>query len=284
MIVFLQRLFSGILLGKIGVIEISTGAVKYLGGEKLSKRFNFDNYLYESIFTDSGRLGLHNGRLSLKFLNDVILPAVLFSIDALIKFGIKRENIKIISTALLREAKNADECVSVIEEATNLPVRIIPGEEEAVGAISAFLKTTKRDLNDKYVVGVDIGGGSTEVAVILNNKTIFKKSFKVGMILGYREKIALPTNIFKDKNKEIVIVGNGYCLKKAAGILDNAKFHDSVIPVSGLRELSDNGLNPPPIEIASKVYLGLADLLNCDYIIGNGTGNIYAELLDKKIN
>lgn len=284
MIIFLQRLFSNVLSGKIGVVEISTGAVKYLGGEKLSNRFNFDNYLYDSIFTNSGRLGLHNGRLSLKFLDDVILPAVLFSIDALIKFGVKRENISIVSTALLREANNADECVKVIKEATDLPVRIIPGEEEAVGAISAFLKTTKRDLSNKYVVGVDIGGGSTEIAVILNNKTIFKKSFKVGMMLGYREDITLPTNIFKDKNKEIVIVGNGYCLKKAAGIMDNTKFHDSVIQVSDLRSLSAKGLNPPPIEIAAKVYLGLADLLGCGYIIGNGTGNIYAELLDKKIN
>jgi hypothetical protein len=284
MIVYLRRLFSSVSSGKIGVIEISTGAVKYLGGEKLSSKFNFDHYLYESIFTNSGRLGLHNGRLSLKFLDDVILPAIFFSIKELIKFGVKRENISIVSTALLREAKNADECVKVIEKATDLPVRIIPGEEEAVGAISAFLKVTKRNLKDKYVVGVDIGGGSTEIAVILNNKTLFKRSFKVGMILGYREQITIPTNIFKDKNKDVVIVGNGYCLKKAAGILDNTKFHDSIIPVSGLKELSDNGLNPPPVEIATKVYLELANILNCDYIIGNGTGNIYAELLDKKIN
>ena len=180
MIVCLQKVFSG-LSGKIGVVEISTGAVKYLGGEKLTNKFDFNQYTYESIFTNSGKLGLHNGRLSLKFLKDVIMPAVFFSIEKLIKSGVKRDNIKIISTALLREAKNADECVDVIENETKLPVRIIPPEEEAVGAISAFLKTTKHNLKDKYVVGVDIGGGSTEIAVIQNNKTIFSSINRISL-------------------------------------------------------------------------------------------------------
>lgn len=283
MIVFLQRLFSGLLSGKFGVIEISTGAVKYLGGEKLTNKFDFDRYTYESIFTNSGQLGLHNGRLSLKFLKDVILPAVFFAIDKLIKSGVKKNNIKIISTALLREASNADECVEIIEEATNLPVRIIPPEEEAVGAISAFLKTTKHNLDDKYVVGVDIGGGSTEIAVILNNKTLFKKSFKVGMLLGYREPIVVPGSVFKDRSREIVVVGNGYCLKKAMGLVDNKKFHDSVISVAQLKELANKNQNPPPIALATKVYLDLSDIVGNEYIIGNGTGNIYAELLDHKI-
>ena len=283
MIVFLQKVFSG-LSGKIGVVEISTGAVKYLGGEKLTNKFDFNQYTYESIFTNSGKLGLHNGRLSLKFLKDVIMPAVFFSIEKLIKSGVKRDNIKIISTALLREAKNADECVDVIENETKLPVRIIPPEEEAVGAISAFLKTTKHNLKDKYVVGVDIGGGSTEIAVIQNNKTIFRKSFKVGMILGYREPIVIPTNIFKDKSKEIVVVGNGFCLKRAVEVYDNGKFHDSVIPLSKLKESASKTQTPPPIALADKVYLELSDILGNKYILGNATGNIYAELLDKKIN
>lgn len=282
MIVFLQRLFSGILLGKIGVIEISTNAVKYLSGSKLTSNFDFDRYTYGTVFTDSGRLGLHNGRLSLKFLNDVILPAVFFAIKTLVNSGVKRENIKIISTALLREAKNADECVDIIKKETELPVRIISPEEEAVGGISAFLKTTKHDLKDKYVVGVDIGGGSTEIAVILNNKSVFKKSFKVGMSLGHREPIILPMNIFKDKTKDIVIVGNGFCLRKTLGLANNKNaIHDKIIPVEEMREMYNQNPNFAPL---SEIYLDLADELGCDYIIGNGTGNIYAELLDKKLD
>lgn len=281
MIVFLQRLFSDVpLSGKLGVIEISTNAVKYLCGNRLTNDFDFNKYKYGSIFTDSGRLGLHNGRLSLKFLNDVILPAIFFSIGALVKLGVKRDNIKITSTALLREASNADECVNLIEEKTKLPVRIISGNEEAVGAISAFLKTTKRDLNNKYVVGVDMGGGSTEIAVILNNKVLFRKSYKVGMSLGKREPINIPKNIFKDKNKEIVVVGNGFCLSKAAG-LDKYTMHDASIPVESVREeyKKDPKFAPLP-----EVWLDIADQLDSDYIIGNGTGNIFAEFLDKKLN
>lgn len=278
MVVFLQRLFSSLLSGKIGVIEISTNAVKYLAGNRLSNNFNFNDYEYGTVFTDSGRLGLHNGRLSLKFLNDVILPAIFFAIRVLIKSGVERNNIKVVSTALLREASNASECINIIEEKTNLPVRIIPPEEEAVGGISAFLKTTKHDLKNKYVVGVDIGGGSTEVAVVLNNKVLFKKSFKVGNSLGYREPITIPSNIFKDSNKDIVIVGNGFCLKKALGSLRNNEIHDKIIPITKLKNLDKN---TPSLE---RVYIDIADQLNCDYMIGNATGNIYSEFLDKKIN
>lgn len=280
MIVFLQRLFSGLLSGKIGVIEISTNAVKYLSGYKLTNNFDFDKYNYGSIFTDSGRLGLHNGRLSLKFLNDVILPAIFFAIDALINSGVKRDNIKIISTALLREASNADECVSLIEEKTSLPMRVVSGDEEAVGAISAFLKTTKRDFKDKYVVGVDLGGGSTEIAVIQNNKVLFKKSYRVGMSLGKKEPIVIPDKIFKDKNKEIVIVGNGFALSRAAG-LNKQTMHDASIPVDQIKEeyRKNHAFAPLP-----ELWIDLADELGCDYIIGNGTGNVFSEFLDKKLD
>lgn len=280
MIIFLQRLFSSLLSGKFGVIEISTNAVKYLSGYKLTNNFDFDRYKYGSIFTDSGRLGLHNGRLSLKFLNDVILPAIIFSIDSLIKSGVKRNNIRIISTALLREANNADECVDIIREKTNLPVRIISGNEEAVGAISAFLKTTKRELSDKYVVGVDMGGGSTEIAVIQNNKVLFKKSYKVGMSLGKREPIIIPNKVFKDENKEIVIVGNGFCLSRAAG-LNKQTMHDKAISVDSIKECYKKDHNFAPLP---EIWIDLADELGCDYIIGNGTGNIFAEFLDKKLD
>lgn len=280
MIVFLQRLFSGLLSGKIGVIEISTNAVKYLSGNKLTSNFDFDRYKYGSVFTDSGRLGLHNGRLSLKFLNDVILPAIFFAIEALIKSGVKRDNIRIISTALLREANNADECVDIIREKTNLPMRIISGDEEAVGAISAFLKTTKRDLKDKYVVGVDLGGGSTEIAVIQNNKVLFKKSFKVGISLGRREPIIIPSRVFKDKDKEIVIVGNGFALSRSAG-LNKQTMHDTSIPVGSIKREYKNNHNFAPLP---ELWIDLADELDCDYIVGNGTGNIFSEFLDKKID
>lgn len=281
MMVFLQRLFSSILFGKIGVIEISTNAVKYLAGNKLTDKFNFKDYTYGTVFTDSGRLGMHNGRLSLKFLCDVILPAINFSTKTLIKAGVKKENIRIISTALLREANNADECVKIIEERTGLPVRVIPPEEEAVGGISAFMRTTKHNLEGKYVVGVDIGGGSTEVAVIKNNRVVFKRSFRVGMSLGQKEPIILPSDVFKDKRREIILVGNGFCLKKALGISSNNSVHDKVIPIASLESLYNQDPKSAPL---ADVYIDLANQLNCSYMIGNGTGNIYAELLDKKLN
>lgn len=100
------------------------------------------------------------------------------------------------------------------------------------------------------------------------------------MSLGKREPINIPKNIFKDKNKEIVVVGNGFCLSKAAG-LDKYTMHDASIPVESVREeyKKDPKFSPLP-----EVWLDIADQLDSDYIIGNGTGNIFAEFLDKKLN
>jgi len=261
---------------KQGIVEISTNAVKYLGGAHVTRRFDFHDFKSGAFYTDAGK-ALHGNRMDPEFFKTEVVPKVEAAINVLVDYGVDRKDIKCIATALLREATNAEECIKMVKDATGLYVRVIPPEKEAVGAVSAFLKTTSRDLRGKYVVSMDMGGGSTEVAVVLDGKLLFKQSFSVGQSLGRRESIAIPDSVFKDEDREKVLVGTGYALKKTLGVGSNAGIHDREFPVEKVRA----GLSKEPM---AKVFVEMARKLGVDTIIGNGTGNIFSELLYKKIS
>ena len=262
--------------GESGIIEISTNAVKYLGGAHVTRRFDFRDFKSGAFYTDAGK-ALHGGEMDLEFFKSEVVPKVEAAINVLVDYGVDRKDIKCIATALLREAANADECIKMVKDATGLYVRVLPPEKEAVGAVSAFLKTTRRDLRGKYVVSMDMGGGSTELAVVLDGKLLWKRSFAVGQSLGRRESIAIPDSVFKDEDREKVLVGTGYALKKALGIGSNAGIHDKEFPVEKVK----SGLSKEPM---AKVFVEMAKKLGVGTIIGNGTGNIFSELLYKKLN
>ena len=268
------RIFSS--SAKQGIIEISTNAVKYLGGGHVTSRFDFKAFKSGAFYTEAGK-ALKGGRMDLEFFKTTVVPKVEAAINVLVDYGVDRKDIKCIATALLREASNADECIKMVKDATGLYVRVIPPEKEAVGAVSAFLKTTNRDLSGKYVVSMDMGGGSTEVAVVLDGKLLWKRSFAVGQSLGRREGIAIPDDVFKDDGRDKVFVGTGFALKKALGVGSNAGIHDKEFPVDKVK----TGLSKEPM---AKVFVETAKKLGVDTVIGNGTGNIFSELLYKKLS
>ncbi len=73
---------------------------------------------------------------------------------------IPREQIRVVATATLRLASNADEFLQVAEQILGCPVQVISGEEEARLIYHGVAHTTGGP--DQRLV-VDIGGGSTEL-------------------------------------------------------------------------------------------------------------------------
>jgi exopolyphosphatase / guanosine-5'-triphosphate,3'-diphosphate pyrophosphatase len=69
-----------------------------------------------------------------------------------------------VATAAIREASNRDELAAAVEEAGGMPLWILTGDEEArlafVGATRTLTAPT-----EKSVAVIDVGGGSTELAV-----------------------------------------------------------------------------------------------------------------------
>ncbi|MBX3042359.1 MAG: hypothetical protein KIT33_00205 [Candidatus Kapabacteria bacterium] len=88
--------------------------------------------------------------------------------------------LKAVATSAVREAKNRQFFLDLIEQKCGLKIDVISGEEE--GKLIYLGVSGSLDINDKKVLIIDIGGGSTEL--ILADGGVFKlvKSLKLGAI------------------------------------------------------------------------------------------------------
>ena len=80
------------------------------------------------------------------------------------------------ATSALRNSSNCLDIVKRIESETGVLIKIIDGKKEAK------LITNNNIFNDKSITYcfIDVGGGSTELTIIKNEKIIKSKSFKIG--------------------------------------------------------------------------------------------------------
>ena len=84
------------------------------------------------------------------------------------------------ATAALREAKNGKYVIDRVKKKSGINIQIIDGKKEA-RIISNSNVFDGIDPN-KTILYVDVGGGSTELSVIKNNKTLKSTSFKIGTV------------------------------------------------------------------------------------------------------
>ena len=84
------------------------------------------------------------------------------------------------ATSAMREAKNGSDVVRQAMDKTGIPIEIIDGREEAELIFNGHFKD-KLDPDSNYVY-IDVGGGSTEITILSEERIIAAKSFKVGTI------------------------------------------------------------------------------------------------------
>lgn len=84
------------------------------------------------------------------------------------------------ATSAMREAKNGKEVSVKLLKETGINVEIIDGNDEAKIIASTDLKTYL--VHDKTFLYVDVGGGSTELTIFSEGKTVVSKSFKNGTV------------------------------------------------------------------------------------------------------
>lgn len=103
------------------------------------------------------------------------------------------------TTEAIRKADNGTESIQQINKELNINIQTISGEEEAYYTWLAV----KHLIKDKSAtVGVcDIGGGSTEVTIVKNEKIIFMKSFPTGVV-RIEEEFCLTSDKKNLKNAE----------------------------------------------------------------------------------
>lgn len=121
----------------------------------------------------------------------------------------KVDRILAMATSAARDAENGDELFQIGRE-LNIPIEIIPGADEA--RITYCGATAGSDIEDRNVLVVDVGGGSTEFILGRGREILFGKSLDIGGVrlterhitsqpVSLEEKINLREHIERELKK-----------------------------------------------------------------------------------
>ena len=148
------------------------GNMEFLDSEKLSIR------LGQELGTDGliSKLGFQKAAHAIKHMLEIAAPY--------------KCTVKAVATFAVRSASNKEEFIHTIKRETGIHVEIIDGQEEARLAFLGMRYGL--DIEDKLTLGVDIGGGSTEIILARGDEILFVTSLKLGAV-------TLSQNLFLGK-------------------------------------------------------------------------------------
>ena len=192
----------------------------------------------------------------------------------------------------MREAENGKEIAKRIKAETNLDVNIIDGLTEA-RIISQYNSMLMLPEGDKSLF-VDVGGGSTEISVLENHKTIASASFKIGTIRLLCNKIdnnewkrlADWLLSFKSTKSGMICIGSGGNINKITKLFGSYKkdfisFKDLQKAYKQMDKLTIDeritlmGLRPDRADVivpAAKIFLFIMDWASIDKVIAPKLG------------
>ncbi|CAI8336462.1 MAG: Exopolyphosphatase [Bacteroidota bacterium] len=167
-------------LSKYAAIDIGSNAVRLLVNNVIERKNKPTVYTKSAIVRVPIRLGQDT------FTHGSIgMPNQQRLIDAMHSFkllmGIHSvSHYMACATSALREAKNGNQLIERIHKETEVSIELIDGKREAeIIAMTDLFDIVKPH---KSYLFVDVGGGSTELTLIRQGKTIASKSFKIGTV------------------------------------------------------------------------------------------------------
>ena len=136
---------------------------------------------------------------------------------------------KACATEAMRQATNGLDLVNRVREETGINLNIITGKEEANIIISTHIDRYLQ--TDQHCLYVDVGGGSTELTIIKNKKTLFSKSFSIGSVRLLEEQVTaddwcMMKEWIVDKTSTITniqSIGSGGNINKILTLLEKSK-------------------------------------------------------------
>jgi exopolyphosphatase/guanosine-5'-triphosphate,3'-diphosphate pyrophosphatase len=184
------------------------------------------------------------------------------------------ESFRACATSAMREAKNGELVVNHILTHTGIPIEIIDGKHEAELIFNGHFKDRlEPDSNYFYV---DVGGGSTEITILSDEKIVDAKSFKVGTIRLLNDLVSEAEwkrmkSWVKRKTKEldhVEMIGSGGNINKLYKLTDKSYprpllYHELKSLKSDLSDLtyeqriSKYNLNPDRADVivlAAEIY------------------------------
>lgn len=165
---------------KYGAIDVGSNAIRLLIVTVIEQEGKEAKFKKTSLIRVPIRLGTDvfvEGKVSeasyLRMLDSFKAFQLLMKIHNVFKY-------RACATSAMREAKNGKTVVKRLLNATGIEINIINGNEEAKIIASTDLKTYL--VHDKVFLYVDVGGGSTELTIYSEGKTVASKSFKMGTV------------------------------------------------------------------------------------------------------
>jgi len=156
------------------VIDVGTNSIKLLVADVAG---DVRPVLEESKQTRLGRGFYNSHRLQAEPLANTAKAVAVFASKAR---DLGASSIRVIATSAARDAVNAAELVSAIQQASELKVEIISGEQEAEWAFQGA--TTDPALSREPLLLLDVGGGSSEFIVGQGEHKHFRHSFPLGTV------------------------------------------------------------------------------------------------------
>ncbi len=219
----------------------------------------------------------------------------------LIAKSLKVRKILAVATSAVRDAPNKSEFLSLVRREVGINIKVIDGEKEAFfgGVAAANL------LYEKNGVTIDIGGGSTELALIKNKNIQKAISLKLGTvrlkelffdkgdIKGAREYIQKEINRLDKSFKQNKIFGIGGTIRALSQVImkkieypldilhgftykikEHIDFLESLITMSD-EELLKIGVKPERLDVirpGTLIFIELLKYLNAKEVITSGVG------------
>ena len=215
------------------------------------------------------------------------------------------ESFRACATSAMRDAKNGKAIIKKIRKTTGINIEIIDGQEEAQMIYNNHVEC-REDQNGNYMY-VDVGGGSTEINLLIDGKLVYSKSFNIGTVRiltggvteaawhQMRDEIGRVT---KD-HAEINIIGSGGNSNILYRLIEKKDKKRKRIPIASLQNMYDKlkvltpearmetfNLKPDRADVivpASEIFLCIAEVIHANYIyvpeIGLSDGiidNLYA--------
>ena len=198
------------------------------------------------------------------------------------------EHYRACATSAMRDAVNGMDIIKMIKKETGIKIEIIDGQEEAQIVYNNHLEC-QEDRNGNYMY-VDVGGGSTEINLLVNGKLTYSKSFNIGTVRiltggvteaawqQMRDEIATHTKEYPVIN----IIGSGGNINKLYRLIEKKDKKRKRIPVASLQQIYDRlkiltpearmdefNLKPDRADVivpASEIFLCIAEKIHAEYI------------------
>lgn len=126
------------------------------------------------------------------------------------------------ATAAFRAASNGVEVAQRVKEATGIHIDIISGEEEAQLVQKSYFAQVPGETAN--LLFADVGGGSTDVILVVNGQTRYTHSFPVGSIRmicrsadqAQLRDLSRQLSLLADRYSPLHVVGSGGSIHKLA--------------------------------------------------------------------